>query len=193
MNPIKPSKFAHVVYRTRRFDEMIAWYGKVFGGRIQFQNPVLAFMTYDDEHHRFAFVNLAAVDPEGKLNDRRGAVGVDHVAYTFDSLRDLLENYDRLKAIGVTPYWPLHHGITVSLYYADPDGNQMEFQVDSYPNVAATNVFMHGPGYAENPIGVEFDPGQWLARLRAGEPESNFMVRTVHQPVSPIRGTLFQG
>lgn len=26
----KPSKFAHVVYQTRRFDEMVEWYQKVF-------------------------------------------------------------------------------------------------------------------------------------------------------------------
>ncbi len=192
MNRIKPAKFAHVVYRTRRFAEMIDWYVKVFGCKVQFQSPVLAFVTYDDEHHRVAFVNLEAVDPEARLNDRRGAVGVDHVAYTFASLGELLENYAQLKAIGVMPYWRLHHGVTVSLYYADPDGNQMEFQVDSYPTVDATNAFMHGAGYAENPIGVEFDPEEWLARLRQGEPESAFMVRTVHQPVSEIRGTLFQ-
>lgn len=192
MNRIKPAKFAHVVYRTRRFAEMIDWYVKVFGCKLQFQNPVLAFVTYDDEHHRVAFINLEAVDPEAKLNDRRGAVGVDHVAYTFASLRELLENYDQLKAMSVKPYWRLHHGVTVSLYYADPDGNQMEFQVDSYPTVDATNAFMHGAGYAENAIGVEFDPEEWLERLRQGEPEAAFMVRTVHQPVSEIRGTLFQ-
>ena len=27
---VKPVKFAHVVYMTRRFDEMIAWYRDVF-------------------------------------------------------------------------------------------------------------------------------------------------------------------
>ena len=68
----------------------------------------------------------------------------------------------------------------------------MEFQVDSYATVDATNAFMHGAGYAENPIGVEFDPEEWLVRLRKGEPESAFLVRTVHQPVAEIRGTLFQ-
>ncbi len=192
MSRIKPSKFAHVVYRTRRFTEMIEWYGKVFDSKVQFENPALAFLTYDDEHHRFAFVNLDFFDPEGNLVSRQGAVGVDHVAYTYDSLTDLLENYAVLKAMGITPYWPLHHGVTISLYYADPDGNQMEFQVDSYPTIEQTNQFMYGPGYAENPLGVEFDPDQWLARLRAGEPESNFMVRTVHQPMSEFRGSMFK-
>lgn len=191
MSRIRPAKFSHVVYRTRRFAEMIEWYRKVFDATLQFENPMLAFLTYDDEHHRFAFLNLEAADPEGKLTAKQGAIGVDHVAYTFKSLRELLENYAQLKEMGVKPYWPLHHGVTVSLYYADPDGNQMEFQVDSYPSIAATNEFMHGPGYAENPIGVEFDPDEWLARLRGGAPESDYLVRTVHRPIPTPRGALF--
>jgi catechol-2,3-dioxygenase len=184
----KPTKFAHVVYRTRRFEEMIDWYETVFGARVQHQNPALAFLTYDDEHHRFAFLNLAVVDPQGTPEtDRRGRVGVDHVAYTNASLRELLENYAELKAKGVTPYWCIHHGLTASLYYADPDGNQMEFQVDAFADDGC-NAFIRGEQMALNPVGVEFDPDDWLARLRAGEPESDLLVRKAHEPVSPIRG-----
>ena len=58
-----PSKFAHIVYRTRRFEQMIGWYEKVFEAKVQYRNPVLAFLTYDDEHHRFAFANLSVLDP----------------------------------------------------------------------------------------------------------------------------------
>jgi hypothetical protein len=46
---------------------------------------------------------------------------------------------------------------------------------------------MEGPGFAENPIGVEFDPDDLLSRLRAGEPATNFLRRTVHLPVAPLR------
>jgi catechol-2,3-dioxygenase len=61
----KPMKFAHVVYQTRRFDEMLAWYQEVFEARVVYQNPVFAFLTYDDEHHRFAFANMSAIKPDG--------------------------------------------------------------------------------------------------------------------------------
>ena len=50
----RPSKLAHVVYMTPRYDEMIAWYQTVFEARVQYQNPGFAFLTYDDEHHRFS-------------------------------------------------------------------------------------------------------------------------------------------
>jgi len=189
MARIRPAKFVHVVYRTRRFEAMLRWYATVFDARIQHQDPVLAFLTYDDEPHRFAFVNLSVIDPDGKQLDRSGVIGVDHVAYTYTSLRDLFENYAQLKELGITPYWCIHHGVTVSMYYGDPDGNQMEFQVDSYASNDEANAFMSGPHFAENPIGVEYDPDEWLARVRAGEPAERLLQRTVHQPVSPIRGT----
>ena len=39
------------------------------------------------------------------------------------------------------------------------------------PNEAA-NAFMTGEHFDVNPIGVEYDPDDWLARLRAGAPTS---------------------
>jgi hypothetical protein len=63
----------------------------------------------------------------------------------------------------------------------------MEFQVDAYPTNEQANAFMEGPGFAQNPIGVEFDPDDLVARLRAGEPEANFLERSVHLPVAPLR------
>ena len=91
MPRIRPAKFVHVVYRTRRFEEMIRWYEAVFDAKVQHRNPVLAFLTYDDEHHRFAFVNLAVLQREGTDTDRQGSIGVDHVAYAYRSLSELFD------------------------------------------------------------------------------------------------------
>lgn len=151
---IRPAKFVHVVYRTRRFEEMLQWYKTVFGAKVQYQNRALAFLTYDDEHHRFAFTNMAVLQPEGTDTNKLGVIGVDHVAHTYASLRDLFETYAQLKERGILPYWCIHHGVTVSMYYADPDGNQMEFQVDSFDTNEETNAYMHGPHLSTNPIGV---------------------------------------
>lgn len=189
MSRVRPTKFVHVVYRTRRFEQMVQWYQTVFDAKVQYQNPALAFLTYDDEHHRFAFANLDILKPEVSERERRGLIGVDHVAYTYASLRDLLENYAQLKAQGIKPYWCIHHGITVSMYYADPDGNQMEFQVDCFDSNDAANAFMAGPHFGANPIGVEFDPDEWLAKVRAGTSTSELLPRLTDEPVSPVRGS----
>ena len=166
----KPSKFAHVVYQTRRFDEMLDWYQAVFEATVVHQNPALAFLTYDDEHHRFAFINMIAFKPDGVAVEARGDVGVNHTAYTYAHLGDLLENYVRLNEAGITPYWPIHHGITLSLYYQDPDGNRLEFQVD------ACNEYMRSEAFAANPIGVTIDPEALLAQYRSGVPVEQLLV-----------------
>jgi catechol-2,3-dioxygenase len=180
----KPVKFAHVVYMTRRFDEMIAWYKNVFEAEVIYQNPALAFLTYDDEHHRFAFANLDVLKPDTSSVDDRGEIGVNHVAYTYASAADLLHNYARLKQAGIEPYWPVHHGTTMSLYYADPDGNRMEFQVDVGTAEEAT-ALMRTPGYAANPVGVMFDPDALFARWKDGAKEDALLAMPVGAP-SPI-------
>jgi catechol-2,3-dioxygenase len=138
---------------------------------------------------RFAFANMALFQPDGTETDRKGAIGVDHVAYTYASLGDLLENYAQLKEKGITPYWCIHHGISVSMYYADPDGNQMEFQVDSFSSSEEAIEFIRAH-FDANPVGVEYDPDEWLARLRKGAPVSDFLVQQSHEPVSPLRGEI---
>lgn len=191
MPVVRPTHVGHVVYRTRRFEEMLEWYKTVFDARIQYENPALAFLTFDDEHHRFAVLNMSVFQPGGTGTGKQGSVGVDHVGYSYASLRDLLENYSVLKEKGITPYWCIHHGITVALYYADPDGNQMEFQVDCMESGEDASAFMASL-FSTNPIGVEFDPESWLTCLRAGTPEPDLLIRKTHEPVSPIRGEIAQ-
>lgn len=68
--------------------------------------------------------------------------------YTYGSVGDLLDTYVRLKNAGIESYWPVHHGTTMSLYYIDPDGNRMEFQVD-VGTVEEATALMRAPAYAE--------------------------------------------
>ncbi len=187
---IRPKSFAHIVYRTYQFQQMLDWYVKVFNGKVQYQSPVIAFVTYDEEHHRVALLNMGIIKGESKLRAPRGQPGMDHVAYGYRSLSELLDKYTELKSKTVFPYWCVHHGITVSIYYADPDGNQMEFQADCFPTVDDANAFMYGPYFEANPIGVEFDPEALIAKLRAGEPEWELLPRREHLPVSEVRGSL---
>lgn len=168
----KPAKLAHVVYMTRRFDKMIAWYRNVFEADVVHQNPALAFLAYDEEHHRFAFANLELLKPGG--NGAIAEVGVNHIAFTYGSVGDLLDTYARLKAEGIEPYWSVHHGMTLSLYYLDPDSNRLELQVDAMP-VEAANAYIAGPAFAANPLGFVVDPDALLAARRAGATEQQLL------------------
>ena len=181
-----PSKFAHVVYNTYRYDEMIDWYLKVFEARVQHRDDRLAVLTYDEEHHRFAFANLGPA-PEDAPKPRMGrGPGVNHVAYTWNNLVEFVELYKRLKSYGVLPVRPIRHGLTLSMYYADPDGNLMEFQIDVLDPQAA-NDFMAGAAFDANPVGEPFDPEELVARFEAGEPVDSVVFRSDQTPV-PVAG-----
>jgi catechol 2,3-dioxygenase-like lactoylglutathione lyase family enzyme len=169
---VSPVKFAHMVFRTSRYQAVIDWYCTVLGGHVVFSNDALAFLTYDDEHHRVAIINMP-----GLVDQQDGVAGVHHAAFTYASLTDLMNNYERLRDIGIRPVFVINHGPTTSLYYADPDGNQIELQIDNYDEIEDSTAFFFSEAFAENPIGVEFDPDDLLARLRAGEPEETLKKR----------------
>lgn len=53
---VSPTKLAHVVLRTNNLEKMLEFYCTFLGGQIVHKTDVLSFMTYDDEHHRIAFI-----------------------------------------------------------------------------------------------------------------------------------------
>lgn len=161
-----PAKLAHFVLRTSRYEEMLAWYKKVLTAHVVYGNEFLSFLTYDDEHHRIAIVKM-----DNLQDPVEGVSGVHHIAFTYPNLSILLDNYEMLKANGVEPVFVINHGPTTSLYYADPDGNQLEFQVENYATVEESTEFFYSDAFKQNPVGVEFDPQELADRLRAGEPE----------------------
>ncbi|MEZ5749035.1 MAG: VOC family protein [Caenibius sp.] len=169
---LPPARLAHVVLRTSNFAEMIAWYETVFGAKRVFENEFLCFLTYDEEHHRIAILNMPDLKPAPD-----GITGFHHAAFTYDTLGDLLATYKRLRDLGIKPIFPINHGPTTSMYYADPDGNQIELQIENYPSVEESTQFFFTPAFAENPIGVEFDPDDLLRRFEAGEPEATLKLR----------------
>jgi catechol 2,3-dioxygenase-like lactoylglutathione lyase family enzyme len=161
---VAPAKLAHVVLRVRQFERAQQWWSDLLGGRVVFANDFLAFLTYDDEHHRLALFNYGehAADPSD-------GVGMDHVAFTFASLEDLLNTYVRLRSEGIESVWTINHGPTTSMYYRDPDGIQVELQYDNFPTLDALNEWFATGAFALNPIGIEFDPDDLVRRYEAGE------------------------
>ncbi len=175
-----PIKLAHVVFRTSKYAELVRWYKLVLNATPAFENEGIAFLAYDDEHHRIALINTPDLQPQN-----HGAAGVHHVAFTYESLGALLANYERLKSHDVLPVWCVNHGPTTSMYYADPDANQIEFQIDNCDTVDEAGEFFLTTAFAENPLGVDFDPEDLLARYKAGGDENALKVRPASSPRHP--------
>jgi catechol 2,3-dioxygenase len=159
-------KFHHVNLKTTRLQEMIHFYGTLVGAEVVFQDDVGAWLSNDEANHRIAllaFPNFAD-DPE---KDTR--TGMHHSAFEYASFEDLNGSYLRLKEAGITPALCLDHGMTLSYYYADPDGNHVELQIDCFGDWRRSRDWMRtSDEFKANPIGVFVDPERIAANHAAG-------------------------
>ncbi len=164
----RPPYIAHYGIRAKRLKEVVEWYKTVFFAHVQHQNESLAFLTFDEEHHR-----LVIFEDPATVERPENVAGIDHVGYGLASFGDLVATYTRLKAKGITPFLPLNHGFTTSLYYHDPDGNEVELSVDNFPSKEECNAFVASERMAEickPPFGYAFEPEEMVSLFRAGAP-----------------------
>jgi catechol-2,3-dioxygenase len=176
-------KFAHVVLQTGQLEVMRTWYCTVLDAHVvhEDQRAGLSFITFDDEHHRVAFLQ-----PPVQLDKKKAsAAGVHHSAYTFASLDELFARYEKLAALGILPAQPVQHGVTTSLYYRDPDGNFVELQVDNFESAAAATAYMKGPEYGADSVGVGFSPEKMVEAHRRGVPDAVLKTRKWALETSP--------
>jgi len=153
--------FHHVNLKTTRLQEMIDFYGTLIGAEVIFQDQVGAWLSNDGANHRVALLSFPNFvdDPE---KDNR--TGMHHSAFEYASFEDLNSSYLRLRDAGITPAICLDHGMTLSYYYADPDGNNIELQVDSFGDWKKSREWMRtSEEFKANPIGVFVDPARVAA------------------------------
>lgn len=167
---IVPARLAHVVLRTQRFAEIFAWWRNVLQADVVFENGFIGFLTFDDEHHR-----IAVVQPRELAGPTANTAGLDHISFTYASLSDLVATYERLAAEGVRPAWVVNHGPTLSMYYADPDGNQAELQVDRFATADEATDFLQSRAFANHPVGHSVDFDDLVRRFHAGEDEQELL------------------
>src|SRR5712671_481432 len=177
-----PTKLAHLVYQTNRMAEMRDWYCAVLGAHVIYENKHLAFATYDDEHHRVAFLDFGPLAPRDPAATELGVKpveqpGLHHVAFTFGSMGEFLDNYVRLRDLGIKPFFCVNHGPTTSMYYRDPDGNRVELQIDNFATAKEGQDWMLSPAFDRNPIGVEYDPDDLVKKFRSGMPVAELVKR----------------
>lgn len=162
---IKPT-LHHVTIKTSCLDEMIKWYEFVLGAEVQFRDAGAAWMTNDAANHRVAFLSVAGLSDDA---DKIRHNGMHHLAFEYDGFADLMSSYDRMRKGGVEPAFCLDHGLTISLYYRDPEGNFVELQSDNFSDWKLSGEFMRtSPDFAANPIGTFFDPAKVYDEFRSG-------------------------
>jgi len=162
---IRPT-FHHTTFATIKLDEMVEFYEKVAGLEPVFYSEHAAWLTNDEANHRIALLALPGLKaPE----DKGHTVGLHHTAFEYANFDQWLDNYLRLKDEGIVPFLNLDHGMTVSMYYLDPEGNGVEIQVDAFGDWAKGREWMWASDeFGNNPIGVYFDPEKLVEARKAG-------------------------
>ena len=165
-HPIHIPQLHHVTLKTNRMEDMVAWYGVVAGMNVHFAFPGGTWLSNDSANHRMALLASPAIsDDPAKL----AHTGLHHIAFEFADMDALLDTYARLKEDGIEPHMALDHGMTLSIYYVDPDGNSVELQCDTFGDWELSTQWMRtSPEFAANPIGVAFDGDRLLEAREAG-------------------------
>jgi catechol 2,3-dioxygenase len=164
--PIIPPKLHHATFLTLKLHEMVSWYETVAGLTPVHYSEGAAWLTNDEANHRIALIAHPAIK---RPVDKPTSAGLHHTAFEYGDFNVWVDNYQRLKDEGIVPFMCLDHGITMSMYYADPEGNGVEIQVDAFGDWGASKEWIWASReFAENPIGSFFDPDKIVEAREQG-------------------------
>ena len=155
----RPKHLGHVNLYVRNAERSKQWYEDVLGLHVYDYRPGwAAFMSADTEKsHEVA---LMQVGDDAPLQ-QKGQVGLNHLAFMMESLDDLATIYSRMKDKGVKIDRVVDHGLSLGIYFRDPDGNGLEVSYelprDQWPRQEAV--------FQRDVVGLGKFPGPWDAEL----------------------------
>lgn len=128
-----PVSLSHFEIRVRDLALMEAFYTRTLGFRVTDRSPpggpAMVFLSCSPaEHHQIVLAEAEA----GSF----AAGSLDHIAFRTTDLASLRAVHDALRAHGGLAPEPVSHGTTWSVYFQDPEGNRLEFFVDTPWHVA---------------------------------------------------------
>ena len=120
----RPKYLGHVNIYVRNVERSHQWYTDLLGLHTYDYIPGrAAFLSADlNQSHEVALIQVGEDAP---LQHKR-QVGLNHMAWMMQSLEDLREVYERMKARQIPIDHVSDHGISVGIYFHDPDGNGIE-------------------------------------------------------------------
>ena len=152
---------------------MIEWYCTVLGAELLYQNKQIAFISYDDEHHRVAFIDPGPLGRQGAGRGQDGAGRRRSRACTTSPSRwarwTSWPTSTSAEGAGDPPHRCVNHGVTTSMYYYDPDRNQVELLVDNFETAIEGQDYMRRRSATDkNPVGIDFDPEELVKKIQSG-------------------------
>ena len=150
----------HVGVYTEDLMKQRDFYSRVLGLKIadeDLENRGMVFMSADPkrEHHEFVLMKGRVTRDDAKV--------IQQISFIVNSVEDLKEYHQRLKAEGVTVERTVSHGNALGMYFFDPEGNRIEL----YYRTGFEVPQPHG-----DPIDLEASVEELLDIARAAIPAS---------------------
>jgi len=120
-------RVGHVVLWVSEVAKQVAFYRDVVGMQIvNFdEEKGEAFMSFGTQHHDIGLF-------KDKGGDSRGSLGLAHIAFHMPGDQDeLRQMHERMRDAGARIDRTTDHGMTLSVYFLDPEGNRLEVYTDS--------------------------------------------------------------
>ena len=119
-----PKHLGHVNIYVRNVERSCQWYADLLGLHVyDFMPGRAAFLSADlEQSHEVALIQVGEDAP----GQAKGQVGLNHMAWMMHSLDDLKEVYQRMQDRNIAIDHVSDHGISVGIYFRDPDGNGIE-------------------------------------------------------------------
>lgn len=124
MEPVHVTELNHAVLYVRDIPTAVGFYRDVLGFRVVDEMPGrAAFLRAggSKNHHDLGLIAVGA----GAPRPPHGATGLYHLAWRVGSIHELARARDVLAEAGALR-GQSDHGVSKSLYAADPDGNELE-------------------------------------------------------------------
>ncbi len=154
---IRPQRIAHVVIKVRDLDRSKKFYMDVMGLDLmgEIPQPRVAFLAaHRRDHHEIGLLEVGPQAGDPKPSD----VGLVHIAFRLETEQELVAAYRELKERDVKIHFTVDHGVTRSVYFFDPDGNELEVYVDNTPEriAAMPNAYagLEKLDFAPNELGM---------------------------------------
>jgi catechol 2,3-dioxygenase len=125
----KVKRVGHLVLRVKDVERSKRFFQEVMNLPVVAQNDRgMVFFSADvkDNHHMLAIMPAK----EGAAMPQHDQVGMQHVSFELGSFAELQDAWRRLKEKNVEIDHTVFHGVSKSVYFYDPDGNQLEFYVN---------------------------------------------------------------
>ncbi len=121
---VTPKQLGHLVIRVRDLERSERFYRDVLGLKVMNKRSgQMIFMSADTGmSHELALVPVGDDAP----GPEEGRVGLYHFAWEMESFDDLKKLYAVMKEQDVKVGHIGDHGISLGIYFFDPDGNEIE-------------------------------------------------------------------